>query len=515
LTALDGLALAAYAFLTVALGRAALRLFPGAREGLLAGWAPGLLAGQLVLTSLLLLTGFLPVSMSPVGLFAGLAALGYGTARGYRTARGSAQHPGDLRRAVWTQLRPVLITAALLVALYPNVLFWVIQRPVVDWDARSIWFFHAKVLAVDRGLEPAFFTDPVYLHSSYPMLVPAQAAWLSLLRGGWSEMAGKSFLLLNFAAYLQLFLALLRAKGHPWWLGLGAAVLFFDTGVRSYGNGFGYAYVNGYADVHFIAPFLLALLAFSLPRSQNGPVLGALLLAFGANVKLESGLFAGLLAVVLAGGALGRWGWRRLRAGRSDGGDDTRPKSRGATGEESKSRWRWVGAAVALGGAPLLLWHLFRALHGIRTYLDPFQWLGTPRRAVSLIGARAGEIGAYFLAFFLDSGLPWLLAAGGLIVALRAGLGATGRLRGARPRGVEVAGAAAVCGLVLVIFVIYGLTPLELEVHLRTSADRLLFLPLALLYGLVLLALDPLLALGSGRGSLSSAAAGRSSPSPP
>ena len=182
----------------------------------------------------------------------------------------------------------MLVTAGLLVALYPNVLFWVIQRPVVDWDARSIWLFHAKVLAVDQGLDPAFFTDPVYLHPSYPLLVPAQAAWLSLLRGGWSEMAGKSFLLLNFAAYLQLFLALLRVKGHPWWLGLGAALLFFDTGVRSYGDGFGYAYVNGYADAHFIAPFLLALLAFSLPRSQKGPALGAL---------LATGLVTGMFAV--------------------------------------------------------------------------------------------------------------------------------------------------------------------------------------------------------------------------
>lgn len=486
MTVPDGLALGIYGLVTVLLGRGALELFPDPDRELLAGWAPAFLAGQLVLTAAALSTGFLPVSMPAVGVLLLLVAAGVGS-RGLLRLRNRPRAPGS------SEPRASLLTAGALVLLYPNVLYWIFQRPVVDWDARSIWFFHARVLFVDGGLDPSVFTDPVYLHSAYPLLLPVQGTWLAFLRGGWDDVGVKSYLLLDFAVWLHLLWKLLRAKGFPAWLGLVAALLFLDAGVRGYSNGFGYAYVNGYADGHYIAPLLLAVLAFSLPRRDGGPALGLLLLAFAANVKLESGLYVLLLA---AGAALVAAGRALLRP------SSRAPESSAAPSREGSARCpsrRELIAGLTVGGVPLVLWTLFRVLHGIRSYMDPMRWLAEPGTAVGRMTQRAPEIASYFGRFFLDGGGVWLAAVWLGLVGARALRGRRDARTAAGPGRVELAAAALVPALTAVIFLMYALTPLELGVHLRTSADRLLSLPLALLYGSVLLALGSFLDMGAHR----------------
>jgi len=484
MTVLDGLALGIYGVVTVALGRLALELFPGSDRELLRGWAPALLAGQLVLTAAALVTGFLPVSMPVVGVLLLLVAIGVGS-RGLLHLQNRPWAPGG------SEPRASLLTAGALVLLYPNVLYWIFQRPVVDWDARSIWFFHARVLFVDGGLDPSVFTDPVYLHSAYPLLLPVQGSWLAFLQGGWDDVGVKSFLLLDFAAWLQLLWKLLRAKGFPIWLALVAALLFLDAGVHGYSNGFGYAHVNGYADAHYIAPLLLALLAFSLPRRDGGPALGLLLLAFAANVKLESGLYVLLLA---AGAALVTVGRALVRP------SSRAPESSAGPSREGSARCpsrRELIAGLTVGGVPLVLWTLFRTIHGIRSYMDPMRWLSEPGAAVALLRERAAEVASYFGGFLVDSGGLWLVAVWLGLVGVRA-LRARRDDRGTfGVGGIELAALALVPALTAVIFAMYALTPLELDVHLRTSADRLLSLPLALLYGAVLLAVGSFLDTGA------------------
>lgn len=483
MTVLGALALGIYGVVTVALGRLALELFPGADRELLKGWAPALLAGQLVLTAAALSTGFLPVSMPAVGVPLLLVAAGVGV-RGLIRLRNRPWAPAS------SEPRSSLVTIAALALLYPNVLFWIVQRPVVDWDARSIWFFHARVLFVDGGLDPSVFTDPVLLHSAYPLLLPVQGSWWAFLRGGWDDVGVKSFLLLDFAVWLQLLWKLLRAKGFPAWLALVAGLLFLDAGVRGYSNGFGYAYVNGYADAHYIAPCLLALLAFSLPRRDGGPALGLLLLAFAANVKLESGLYVLLLAAAAALVAAGR---ALLRPSSRAPEPSAGPPREGSARHPSR---RELIAGLTVGGVPLVLWTLFRAIHGIRSYMDPLRWLSEPGAAVGLLTQRAPEIASYFGRFFLDGGGVWLASVWLGLVGARA-LRGRREARTSGPGRVELAAAALVPALAAVIFLMYALTPLELDVHLRTSADRLLSLPLALLYGSVLLALGSFLDTGA------------------
>lgn len=462
MTFVDLSALAIYGVAAVQLGRGALKLFP-TRSPLLAGWAPALLAGQLVLTATALLTGLLPLSLPWIGL--GLLAMTAASTAHDLLRYRQRKEPND-----GSELRWSILTAGTLLVLYPNVVFWILRRPVVDWDARSIWFFHARVLFADGGLDPSVFTDPSYLHSGYPLWLSVQGAWISVLRqgltgDGWSDVAVKSFLLLNFAAYFHLLWKLLRARGFPWWLGLAATVLFLDAGPRLAGHdGFGYGYVCGYADAHYAAAFLLALLAFSLPRSEGGPELGVLLLAFGANVKLESGFYAFLLAGGV-GLALGLLGIRR----------------------KLQMPWRLVLAGFALGGIPMVLWTGFRSIHGIGSHMDPLHWLGDPQGVFALVGDRASLVASTLAGLFADRGGLWLLALWVVFLLWGAVQARTGR--GAGFGRAELAGAAALLVVPTVIFLMYALTPLELEVHLRTSADRLLFFPLALLYGLMLLAL--------------------------
>lgn len=478
-----GLSLAIYGGVTVLLGSLALRLciptLSTSSRQALTGWAPAFLAGQLVLTTVLLLGGFLPLSLPGLGLLV-LALAVTSAVRALRSRQGSRSRGAE----VGTQASPsrdlhwAWISAGTLALLYPNVLFWILRRPVVDWDARSIWFFHARVLWIDRGLDPALFTDPTYLHSAYPLHLPAQGAWLSLLHdrlwgGGWSDVAAKSFLLLSFAAFFHLLWKLLRMRGLPVWLGLVASVAFFDYGMRAGIDGFGYAHVNGYADAHYIAPFLLALLAFSLPADRGGPALGCLLLAYGANVKLESGLYVLLLTVGAAGVAGMAWIHRRKGGSRS-GVEVLRHGVHPA-----------LLLGVLLGGLPLGLWSLFRAVHGIRSAMDPLRWLTDLPAAIALLAERAPWILGYFRHHALARG-AWALVAIWLGLLAFRWVRDGGSLRLDR---VEWVGVAVTLTLPAVLLVIYGLTPMELDLHLRTSADRLLALPQALLYGLLLLAL--------------------------
>jgi len=493
LTTLSSLGL--YGLLTVSLGRSALRLWRASlprsapAASVLEGWAPAFLSGQLVLAVALLVTGFLPLSLRGAGLLlVTLALLPLAVA-------GLQGRPGRKRsgKPRLEELRWTSLTTGALALLYPNVLFWIFCRPVVDWDARSIWFFHARVLWIDHGLDPSLFTDPLYLHSAYPLLLPAQGAWLALIHHtlfgvGWSDVVAKSFLLLDFAAYFHLLWSLLRIRGFPVWLGGVATVVFLDLGLRTGVGGFGYAYVNGYADAHYIAPFLLALLAFSLPAGRGGPALGVLLLAFGANVKLESGLYALLLALGAAAVAVAHGLLRRLgedpTAGRGAGHDGQDPDP---TSPRTRPRALVLGGLM-LGGLPLGLWALFRTIHGIGSTMDPLRWLRDVPGALARVGDRGGEVSVFLAGHLLGRGALWLLL-------LWVGLMAVRLRRGSRLQRAEWVGGTVVGSLLPLILGIYALTPLELDVHLRTSADRLLSLPLALLYGLVLLALAPLLSL--------------------
>jgi hypothetical protein len=66
----------------------------------------------------------------------------------------------------------------------------ILALPLEAWDARSIWFFHAKMIYVASSIgQSAGWQDPsiVFSHTDYPTLVPALAAQGAYVMGYWNE----------------------------------------------------------------------------------------------------------------------------------------------------------------------------------------------------------------------------------------------------------------------------------------------------------------------------------------
>ncbi|HEU4417804.1 MAG TPA: hypothetical protein VFT55_02640, partial [Planctomycetota bacterium] len=209
----DWFVLLGYAALATTAGSLLLRRF-GFQDPLVANWGACLLCGQMLLTLAMLTTAFVPWRLPQLGptVIAGTALLALVELVVTRR-RGPA--PGAARRAaaeVGLLLLPLL--------LFPNLVFVVQHMPPIAWDARSIWFLHGRFLTLAEGIDPALFADPriSWSHPDYPLHLSAQSAWIAWLRGAWSDVATRSFLLVTFAATFRLALAVFAAPGRPAWL---------------------------------------------------------------------------------------------------------------------------------------------------------------------------------------------------------------------------------------------------------------------------------------------------------
>lgn len=66
----------------------------------------------------------------------------------------------------------------------------ILLDPLVDWDARSIWFLHGKMIyyANSLGLSAGWLHPSILIsHIDYPLLVPALAAQIMHIFGYWNE----------------------------------------------------------------------------------------------------------------------------------------------------------------------------------------------------------------------------------------------------------------------------------------------------------------------------------------
>lgn len=64
--------------------------------------------------------------------------------------------------------------------------------PSVDWDARSIWLFHAKRIVLENNLFAQFDNYAEWSHNDYPTMIPSLSASLALTIGGWNELLPKA-----------------------------------------------------------------------------------------------------------------------------------------------------------------------------------------------------------------------------------------------------------------------------------------------------------------------------------
>lgn len=73
----------------------------------------------------------------------------------------------------------------------------ILAEPLKDWDARSIWFFHAKMIYMAGSFDQsAGWQHPSvgFSHTDYPKLVPTLAAQVAYIMGFWNEYIPKASL---------------------------------------------------------------------------------------------------------------------------------------------------------------------------------------------------------------------------------------------------------------------------------------------------------------------------------
>lgn len=175
---------------------------------------------------------------------------------------------------------------AYIVALY-GVL--ILTRPLAHWDARSIWFFHAKIIYFQGALsEQSGWSELLDAHADYPKLLPTLAAQVATVAGYWNEFLPKAALLVLLvpaaAGYFAFF------KRPISWIFL-ISMAFFSTYTELW---------NGYADGYFALYAGLAILAlgrWSESRRPHDLLLGFAALGIVSCLKNEGSLFLVCTAV--------------------------------------------------------------------------------------------------------------------------------------------------------------------------------------------------------------------------
>jgi hypothetical protein len=181
------------------------------------------------------------------------------------------------------------------------VAFATVLRPPVAWDARSIWWFHAKwfeqggAAVVDAMRNPAFS----FSHPDYPPFAPATNAAAWLVDGTQS------------AKHAQIVTALLTLSavsllGYAIWrlfaprLGVRTATAASCLVVAaSYGVARVDPATNGYVDVLWAASFATAcVFLLASPKSHEALRWGALMLAVAALTKNEGLVAASFVAAL-------------------------------------------------------------------------------------------------------------------------------------------------------------------------------------------------------------------------
>jgi len=127
----------------------------------------------------------------------------------------------------------------------------ILAIPLRDWDARSIWFFHAKMIYTAGSIgQSAGWQHPsiVFSHTDYPNLVPALAAQVAHVVGFWNEYIPKtSIFFMLVPAIVWLFTFARRS------FSFAILLLLFPVSFNTW-------LWNGYMDGFFALYFSVAML---------------------------------------------------------------------------------------------------------------------------------------------------------------------------------------------------------------------------------------------------------------
>lgn len=151
------------------------------------------------------------------------------------------------------QFAPTATSAKLLLCLIPLILATLLV-PISEWDARSIWFFHGKILYYSEGLFSADVWGNSFYgfsHPHYPKLFPVLIGATADFSGLWNEFFPK------ITVGLFAFLVGIYTLSMNFNLPLSLVVLLTCLGIPE-----AYSW-NGYVDAYVSAFSFLGLLALA------------------------------------------------------------------------------------------------------------------------------------------------------------------------------------------------------------------------------------------------------------
>ena len=184
-----------------------------------------------------------------------------------------------------TEHKATVLSACCLIYLLVVYDLQILSEPLVNWDARSIWFFHAKMIWAEGALRRSTgWNHPsiAFSNPDYPKLVPAIAAQLAYLKGYWNEFLPKGSLVVMLVP-LTLWVFSFYQKSLSFLLLL--LIFFFSLDAWLW---------NGYMDGYLVLYSAVALLLFGRYLSERRDVdlySGMCALGIGANLKNEGLLF--------------------------------------------------------------------------------------------------------------------------------------------------------------------------------------------------------------------------------
>lgn len=136
----------------------------------------------------------------------------------------------------------ILVFSIIAIYLSKDVLYTIVYEPILEWDARSIWYFKAKQLFFANGFNDRTGIDGLFSmqnsHAEYPILVPVLGAFVAKYIGYWNEYLPKSNLIFLWLGILFAFYSFKNMHI------LSKIVIFFSLIIIS-----PYSLTNGYMDV--------------------------------------------------------------------------------------------------------------------------------------------------------------------------------------------------------------------------------------------------------------------------
>ena len=106
------------------------------------------------------------------------------------------------------------------------IIFISLGTPTFEWDARSIWLFHAKRIFYDKSIFSVGDNYAAFSHNEYSSLAPAFASSLAVLVGHWNEVFPKLSFTLMFLPPLILSYSFFKDTRYLIYL----SIVFFTIG---------------------------------------------------------------------------------------------------------------------------------------------------------------------------------------------------------------------------------------------------------------------------------------------